>query len=227
MLKGSLAQISLVEVIRLLVSSQQTGMLHIMDTGNAVMTGGCYFQVGKLVHAVMGKGTGLDALNEMCRILDGTFAFEAGVAAPGTSLAPYPTPALVERIADEMKEFQALARATPGPLDVLRYLPGRTVEGLEATPDQLAVLLLCSGERTVEEIAGLSGMPFADLRTALAKFRHHGLLELVGTRGAVAEAPAAPVPTSAPAPAPEPEPPAAEAAAPKVVRYWRGKPVVE
>jgi hypothetical protein len=230
MLKGSLAQVSLTEVIRLLSSSQQTGLLHIMNTSDTVATGGCYFQFGKLVHATMGRFSGLDAVNEICRINEGTFAFETSVTAPVQSLAAYPTATLIEMIHEQLEENRALAEAAPDPGDVLRYLPGKSVDGLEATPEELSVLLLCSGQRTVAEIAPLTEMTPVVLRTTLAKFRRLGLLEIVAdaNSGAVPP-PAEAVPVVPPSPAPVAPQSAvpAEATEPRVVRYWRGKPVYE
>lgn len=227
MLKGSLAQIDLTEVIRLLASSQQTGLLHIMNMGETVASGGCYFQLGRLVHATMSRYSGLDAVNEICRISDGTFAFEAGVAAPEQTLAQYPTPTLLEMIQEQLGEQRALARSAPQPEDILRYVPGRQIDGLEASPDELALLLLCNGERNVREISMVSGMSPAELRQTLGRFRHLGLLELITPKpGAPGTPPDAvpPPPSADPAPAPEPEAPASE---PRIVRYWRGKPVYE
>lgn len=235
MLKGSLTQIDLAEVFRLLTSSQQTGLLHIMNMGETVAAGGCYFQLGRVVHANMGRFTGLDALNEICRVSDGTFAFEAGVAAPAQSLAQYPTATLVQMISDQLQEQRALAAHTPQPDDVLRYQPGKSLEGLEATPDELAVLLLCDGVRRVQDIAAASGMAPRELRAALARFRLAGLLELVdapvgqsSASEAVTATPpgpiASPSPSALPAESAGETPPAEER---RVVRYWRGKPIYE
>lgn len=220
MLKGSLGQISIVEVIRLLSSSNQTGQLHLMNMTDAVATGGCYFQMGKWVHASMGRFGGLDAIKEICRMSEGSFAFEAGVASPEQTLAQYPTATLVEMVREQVEEFQALRKAAPGGQDLPRYIPGKTVEGLEATPEELSMLLQCNGEKTVLEIAGQTGIPAADLRRILGRFHFLGLVEIIP--GAKAPVPSAP-PPSDPASGPAPEG-AAEA---KPVRYWRGKPVYE
>lgn len=223
MLKGSLGQISLVEVIRLLSSSNQTGQLHLMNTTDSVATGGCYFQMGKWVHASLGRFTGLDALKEICRIGDGSFAFEEGVTTKEQTLAQYPTPALIDMVKEQVEEFQALRKAAPEGSDVPRYVAGKAVDGLEATPEELSILLQCSGEKTVLEIAQQAGMNPVDLRSTLAKFRHLGLVEIVPGVKAAPEAVVAPAPVPPAAPAVA-EPPPGE---PKPVRYWRGKPVYE
>lgn len=228
MLKGSLSQIDLTEVFRLLASSQQTGLLHIMNTGETVSAGGCYFQLGQVVHATMGRFTGLDALNEICRVTDGTFAFEAGVAAPGQSLAAYPTATLLNMLREQLEEQRALARAMPQPEDVLRYAPGKPLDILEASPDELAALLMCDGTRNVREISLVSGMTPLDLRRALAKFRILGLLELTTPSPSEPEplSTATPPPPAAPPPSPDQEAPAPTEGR-RIVRYWRGKPIYE
>lgn len=226
MLKGSLAQIDLTEVIRLLASSQQTGLLHIMTLADSQNSGGCYFQLGRLVHATLGPYSGLDAVNAICRITEGTFAFEANASSPGQSLAQYPTPTLLEIIQEQLNEQRTLARFVPQPEEILRYVPGKQIDGLEASPDELALLLLCNGERNVREISLVAGMNAADLRQTLGRFCHLGLLERVTP--APIPAPTTP-PTAAPAAPPpdasvEPETPASER---RIVRYWRGKPIYE
>jgi hypothetical protein len=228
MLKGSLSQISLVEVIRLLSSSHQTGLLHLMNMSDTVATGGCYFQLGKWVHATMGRFKGLDALNEICRMSEGTFAFETGVTSAEQTLAQYPTAALIDMVKEQLEEFQALRNAAPHAEDFPKYLPGKTLEGLEATPEDIALLLLCNGERTVLQIAQLSGANLADVRSILAKFALQGLLEV--KKGTLSAPEAAPSGASAGAVgAADPPPPTAASPdpAPKPVRYWRGKPVYE
>lgn len=221
MLKGSLGQISIVEVIRLLSSSNQTGQLHLMNMTDAVATGGCYFQMGKWVHASMGRFSGLDAIKEICRMSEGSFAFEAGVASPEQTLAQYPTATLVEMVREQVEEFQALRKAAPEGQDLPRYIPGKAVEGLEATPEELSLLLQCNGEKTVQEIASQTGIPTADLRRILGKFHFLGLVEILP---AVKSSAPLPPPVAAPAANVEVEEPAP---GPKPVRYWRGKPVYE
>jgi hypothetical protein len=226
MLKGSLAQINLVEVIRLLSSSNQTGQLHLMNMTDSVATGGCFFQMGKWVHASLGRFTGLDALKEICRMNDGSFAFEVGVTSPEQTLASYPTAALIDMVKEQVDEFQALRKAAPDGHEIPRYVSGKTVDGLEATPEELSILLQCSGEKTVLEIARQAGMNPVDLRTTLAKFRHVGLIEIIpGTKPPVLQ----PAPEGEATAAPAAGSPAAENApdVAKPVRYWRGKPVYD
>jgi|GEM_PF-791818 len=221
MLKGSLGQISIVEVIRLLSSSNQTGQLHLMNMTDAVATGGCYFQMGKWVHASMGRFSGLDAIKEICRMSEGSFAFEVGVASPEQTLVQYPTATLVEMVREQVEEFQALRKAAPDGQDFPRYIPGKAVDGLEATPEELSMLLHCSGEKTVSEIARQTGIDVADMRRILGKFHFLGLVEIVP--GSKTPAPSAP-PSSDPAAGIPVEEAPSEA---KPVRYWRGKPVYE
>ncbi|MDX6765357.1 MAG: DUF4388 domain-containing protein [Candidatus Methylacidiphilales bacterium] len=219
MLKGSLDQVSIVEVFRLLSSSNQTGQLHLMNMTDSVATGGCYFQMGKWVHATLGRFSGLDALKEICRMNEGSFAFEAGVSSPEQTLAQYPTPALIDMVKEQVEELQALRKAAPAGHEVPRYLPGKVLDGLEATPEELSVLLQCDGVVTVLEIAQRAGLNPVDLRATLAKFRLLGLIEILPGAGA----PAATVEPPSPVDSAAPE----ASAAPKQVRYWRGKPVHE
>ncbi len=216
------------EVVKLLASSGQSGLLHLMGMGPD-QTGGCYFQLGRLVHASLGNYHGLDAISRMSRMVDGAFAFEEGVASPEQSLGGYPTEALVEMIGEHMAEYDALRAATPDADDVPIYLTGRKLDGLQASPDELSILLLCNGVRSVREISQQTNQNPADVRTALAKFRQAGVIDVQRLHSVD---PATPTPPPPPAPDPAPQITEPEAHSPEAgqtptpgdgVRYWRGR----
>ncbi|GAB4239921.1 MAG: hypothetical protein OHK005_01750 [Candidatus Methylacidiphilales bacterium] len=224
MFAGSLTQISLGEVLRLLSLSSQTGAL-ILETRD--FSASIFLQVGQIVHAAIGPVEGLDALTQICDQVEANFVFSEGFMAPGRSLADYPTDKLIEKVKKRVEEIAALRAAILGPYDIPCYLPGRKVSGLVAKPDELALLLLADGKRSVHQIAGVARRDLAEVGEIFGKFRHAGVLEVVG----VQETPVTPPEPGPQGQAGSPGEPKGEASLTgllergegKPVRYWRGK----
>ena len=167
----------------MLVASSQTGVLKLLLPSGTEAGGLLYLQAGQIIHAEMEGQSGLDALSEICRLLEANFVFQEAVASPGQSLAVYPTPRLIEKIRQQMDELRVMQLETPDPADIPAYKQGGDLAGLNATPDELALLLQCSGEKTVTEIAALQGRTVVETAGILAKFKRAGLLDLTKSTG--------------------------------------------
>jgi len=207
MFAGSFKQMPMAEVVRLLSSSNQTGALNIRETDSGDLVGQLFFQVGQLVDAVQGEYTGLDALSYLCTWIDANFSFEAGMPPPRQSLVAYPTEKLIEKIAAKSGELEAIRKSTPGARDIPVYQAGRDASSLNATPDELALLLQCSGTQTVADIANILGKDPEEVGVLLARFRHAGIIEVKTSSDPGTQS------TTAPQKNPDPN---------KPVRYWRG-----
>ena len=96
----------------------------------------------------------------------------------------------------------------PQPEDVPRYVAGKNMEGVEASPEELGWLLLCDGSRTVREIALQENLAAPAICAALAKFRMHGVIEIAARAPGVS--------------GPESAQDAGDSNVRKP-RYWRGK----
>jgi hypothetical protein len=217
MFAGSLTQISLAEVLRLLAMSSQTGAL-ILERRH--FSASIFLQVGQIVHAACGSLEGLDALTEICEHGDASFAFSEGFIAPSRSLADYPNDKLIEKIKKRVDELAALRSSILQPLDIPTYLPGRKVQGLVAKPDELSLLLLADGKRAVNEIAQMAVRDLGEVCSILGRFRQAGVVEVAAQAAAPAE-PAVPE-------APEAQPSGGDETSggdqeEKPARYWRGK----
>lgn len=226
MFAGALQQVPLGEVLRLLSMSSQTGALILEAPG---FSGSIFFQVGQIVHASTGELEGLDALTLICERVEANYAFSEGFIAPARSLADYPSDRLIEKVRKRAEEILALRKAVLGPRDIPCYMPGRKVAGLVAKPDELSLLLLADGKRAVYELAKLGQRDVREVGEILGKFRHAGVLDVVGEAPAEVVAAANPAPPEPsvpevrePTPPPSPEPVSVELE-PKPVRYWRGK----
>ncbi len=168
-----------------------------------------YFQSGQIVHAEAGASAGLDALSEICYFSDANFAFQEGEVASKQTLGVYPTPKLIEKIRQQVEEVRTMHEATPDFGDVPVYNQSASLAGLEATPDDLALLLLCSGGRTVSEIAHQVNRSPADTAKIVAKFHRAKIVELHKPEPPPAQAPESDAGRADP-----------QGGSP---RYWRGK----
>jgi hypothetical protein len=235
MFAGSLKQMDLSEVLKLLVASHQTGVLNLFDPERKAIVALIYLQVGQMVHAQAGAEFGLDAIRTSCKLAEDFFSFEENVVTPEQSLSCYPTVKLLEKMSDQIREFKALRLAMPLVDDIPVYLPGASLAGLEATADDLSLLIFCNGSRTVSALAHDCRRSLVETAQAIAKFRQAGIVN-IKAQAAVPEPGAVP-PSSVVVRPPDsvteadqkPEVAATHAATveKKIVRYWRGQPVYE
>ncbi len=176
MFAGSFKQMPFSEVVRLLSSSNQSGALNINEPGTEVVIGQLFLQMGQLIDAVQGSHNGLDAVQELCRWVDADFSFDAAGQSSRQSLVAYPTDKLIEKIKLRTDELKAIRDSMPQATDVPLYQAGMDASALNITPDELALLLQCAGEKTVETIAAEMGNTTEAISRILARFRHAGII---------------------------------------------------
>ncbi len=199
MFSGNFNTVDLAEVVQLLSASAQSGVL-LVRQGNRDSAVG--LQLGQLVDARSGEAIGLDALALIASSLEGEFTFQVGAVSAGQTLAAYPTDQLIEGLRREIADQRAHLDAMPEADSVIRYISGGASAGLHATPEELGLLLLADGRRTVRDIAATAGKPLAEAQWVLARFRIAGLLEDVARQG--------PPPPPPPPPGDQPQ-------------FWRGR----
>jgi hypothetical protein len=202
MFTGNFQTIDLAEVGRLLCASAQSGVLRIRQGDREASLS---LQLGQMIDAHCGDFEGLDALALIASTFDGEFAFDAGAEPKGQSLAAYPTQQIIESLQQEIAEQRSLAAALPSADALLRYVPGGAQSGLHATTDDLSLLLLADGRRTVSGIASAARRDLAPVQAALARFLMAGVIEEIAA-GAGEQESDPPPPGDAP-------------------RFWRGKRV--
>jgi hypothetical protein len=212
MFAGSFSQMPFAEVVRLLSSSNQTGALVITDSDDQREVGRLFLQMGQLVDAIQGEHAGLDALQELCRWIEADFSFDTEASPPRQTLVAYPTEKLIEKITARTGELEKIRQATPHPDDIPVYRSGKDASSLNVTPDELAILLQCSGDKNVADVAEIIRKTPGEVGQSLARFRHAGIIEL---KGGPENDPSAPA-------AAKPKP---EEKTDKPVRYWRGHKV--
>lgn len=224
MFSGSFTQISFGEVLRLLTAASQSGELEIIYRGQP--TGSVSMVNGQIAHAKTQSYESLDALSELCAYVEGDFSFSPGQKASGQTLLNIPTSKIIETVVGRVNQINIMRSYAPLPNEVVVYKPSENLSHLEATPDELTLLLLSNGIRTIDQIALESGKTVDFVQQCFARFRQAGILDLVNR--APAPEPPSVIPEPTPPPAiiedsplpPQPDIPPAPKTEP---RYWRGK----
>ncbi len=83
MLRGTLEDIGIVELIQFPNAARKTGELRI---SNAHLDAQLYYDQGKLLHVVTGSDEGIDALVQVVGLAKGDFEFRTNVKSPGQSI---------------------------------------------------------------------------------------------------------------------------------------------
>ncbi|MDZ4787933.1 MAG: DUF4388 domain-containing protein [Blastochloris sp.] len=231
MFSGSLKQMDLSAVLKLLSASHQTGALKLFDAQNGTAVATIFLQAGQLVHAEAAQYLGLDAVSICCHYDEEAFAFEENEVSAQQTLAAYPTNKLLEKISDQIQERIALKLALPHENEVPVYDVSASLSGLDATPSDLSLLILCNGSRTVSQVAQDSRRTLQETSTIIAKFRKAGIILIRQLQVP------APAPLTVPSPnrteiqvMTSPESSIAvsqDSNEPKQARYWRGKLIEE
>lgn len=147
-LKGSLAQVGLLDILRMLSAGGRTGRLQLTNGSHA---GEVYLNNGSVVHATSGTQVGEAAIYGMLGWLHGEFAFATEMAAPEKSVKMI-TAKLLDEATERAKEWNEIKHAIPSTDLVFRLSPSSS-SAISLKPDDWPVLAQMNGTRTVNEIA--------------------------------------------------------------------------
>jgi len=173
-LTGSLAQLPLVDLLKMLAAGGQSG--HVQLT-SGLDQGDLYFERGELVHVECDMRVGESAFLRLVTWPNGQFRFEPGVPAPERSLEK-PLERLLADSARAASEREAIRRVVPNMEAVpslARKSPGPTIT-IDARDWELIALI--NGERTAGELAAAAGAEDIDMAKALYRLKMAGLIEL-------------------------------------------------
>lgn len=148
-LKGNLAQLALLDILRLLSSGKRTGLL---DLQNGTHRGEIYLNDGAIVHAATGAQIGQAAIYSLLGWPRGEFAFTADTAAPEVSVQ-IATEQLLDEAAKRAKEWAQVKQTIPSMNIVLTLCPTGAAGVISLQPDDWQVLAQINGVRTLAEIA--------------------------------------------------------------------------
>src|ERR1043165_6131650 len=176
--KGNFSTINLAEVLRMLISTRQNGLLRISHRGEEGLLA---LERGVVVNAATATQQGLPALYQFIVWRDADFYFDEQNIPPNAArdLATYPAQVLIDGIARKIDELAALQQAVPTLDSVLYYTGGEALGDVEASPAELGLLILANGTKTVQQIAHKANLNPLEVAKSLAKFRLAGVLELV------------------------------------------------
>jgi hypothetical protein len=148
-LTGSLGQMSLTTIVRMLCASGQDGMIEFTDGLNR---GELFLAAGTVVHAEAGAAWGEDAFAELLGWSAGQFHFQTGLKEITTSIDS-PLDPLIARCTKEAAEMEEIRRVIPSVETAPRLFVGRPPKAVTIQPDEWLVLALIDGSRTLSDIA--------------------------------------------------------------------------
>ncbi|MGE3073230.1 MAG: DUF4388 domain-containing protein [Dehalococcoidia bacterium] len=183
-LTGSLAQLPLVDLLKMLAAGGQSGHL---ELSSGLDHGDLYLVQGELVHAECEMIVGEAAFGKLASWPNGQFRFEPQVPPPGRSIEK----TLDKLLADSARaasEREMVRRVVPN-MNVTPYLarkaPGPTVTIAAADWE---IVALVDGKRTADEIAHECLIEDIDLAKTLYRLKLDGILELSAAQVAAAPA---------------------------------------
>lgn len=174
-LTGSLAQLPLVDLLKMLAAGGQTGHL---ELSSGLDQGDLYLHQGELVHADSDMQTGEAAFARLIAWPSGQFRFEPGAPAPARTI-DRPLDRLLADSARAAGEREAVRRVVPS-MDIVprlaRKAPSATVT-VDARDWEL--LATVDGVVTAAELARARGLAEAEFAKVLYRLKLAGLLEFI------------------------------------------------
>ena len=177
-LTGSLAQLPLLDLLKMLAAGRQTGRL---ELSSGLDQGELYLHQGELIHADCDMQIGEPAFARLAQWPNGQFRFEQGVAAAQRSIEK-PLERLIADSARAASEREAIRRVVPN-MDAIprlaRKAPGPTVTIEGADWEMLAVI---DGRRTAGELATELGIEDIELARTLYRLKLARLIDLTAAQ---------------------------------------------
>jgi hypothetical protein len=175
--RGNLAQLALLDILRMLSSGNRTGKLEISYAGK---TGELYMENGNIVHAVTGTQLGESGVYSLVGWLEGDFIFTPGVPSPEISIDTVTEQLLLEaaRQAEQWEDIKDVLSSTDA---VFNISPSGSTSTISLRPIEWQVLAQINGERSVVEIGEILDLNEFDVARIIYSLTTAGLLyEVVG-----------------------------------------------
>jgi hypothetical protein len=149
-LQGSLAELSLPDVIQLVSVTGKTGAFDIEREGER---GRIFLRDGQIVDAVVGSLRGEHAVYEMAIWSDGNFSFKPGETSEETTIQ-LSNASLMMEAARRLDEWRVLARKIPS-LDLVPYFPPRESgqDQVTLSPQEWVLVTRIDGETSIDGVA--------------------------------------------------------------------------
>ncbi|MFO8035126.1 MAG: DUF4388 domain-containing protein [Anaerolineales bacterium] len=173
-LKGNLDQLPLIDILKMLSSSDRTGRLSLSQ---GRIQGEIYLAHGSLVHAATGAQLGEQAVFTMMSWMDGDFSFTPDVEAPEESVELATEQILLEA-ARKNEEWRDIKKMVPSSDIVFKLSPTGSPETVSLEPAEWQVLAQVNGKRSIEDLSRIVGRNEFDIAKILYSLTKAGLLEV-------------------------------------------------
>ncbi|MGQ9706628.1 MAG: DUF4388 domain-containing protein [bacterium] len=182
---GSLEDFGLSDVLQLIHIGRRTGILTVVSDGQKAEI---FFQDGEAVHAVLGDIIGEQAVYKVFNWSRGTFNFEARIV-PTPKTITVGSQNLILEATRRIDEWSKLKNLIPGEDAVLSFSPNppNGSHNITLSPEEWRVLSLIDGNRSVEDLAQLTGFSTLYVTKTLYGLVSSGLLEVTSRKKTVKE----------------------------------------
>jgi hypothetical protein len=174
-LTGNLAQLRLIDILRLLHLSGRTGQLEL--TADDGKFGEIYLVNGQVTHSLYEEWIGEEAVYGLFSWGEGTFKFHADETTDEQTVS-LATGQLLEEATTYASEWEKIRRVVPSSNAVYR-LAARPSADVQLRAEDWSVLTQLDGEKTVTEIAEASQLNELFTSKIICRLFELGLLELV------------------------------------------------
>lgn len=181
-LSGNLAQLRLIDILRLLHLSGRTGQLEL--TADDGKFGEIYLVSGQVSHALYEEWIGEEAVYGLFSWAEGTFRFHSDETTDERTVS-LPTDQILEEAATYSSEWEKIRKTVPSSNAIYR-LAARPSADVQLRAEDWSVLTQLDGEKTILEIADASQLNELFTSKIICRLYELGLIELVAV--AVAEA---------------------------------------
>ena len=171
-LKGNLAQLSLLDIIKMFNAGRRTGRL---DIRQGSKTGEIYLQNGSLLPAVTGIQLGEAGVYTLLGWLEGDFSFTPDIEAPEQSISLSTEQMLLEasRQAEQWEDIKEIISSTEA---VFNISPAGSTNTVSLKPIEWQVLAQVNGQRSIIDIAETLGLHEFEVAKIIFSLTTAGLL---------------------------------------------------
>jgi hypothetical protein len=174
-LKGNLAQLSLLDILRMLSSGRRSGRLDVRQSGK---TGEIYLERGNIVHAVTGTQLGEKGVYTLLGWLEGDFSFTPDINPPEHSINTTTEQLMLEasRQAEQWEDIKDVLSSTDA---IFNLSPSGSTSTVSLKPIEWQVLAQVNGERSVVEIGEILELHEFEVARIIYSLTTAGLLHEV------------------------------------------------
>ncbi|MBX7223263.1 MAG: DUF4388 domain-containing protein [Blastocatellia bacterium] len=173
---GNLAQLKLIDVLRLLHASNRTGLLELEHEDGRI--GEIYIVSGQITHALYEEYIGEEAIYTLFSWGAGTFRFRSGEVTDEQTTTLSTEEILLECVT-YATEWESVRRVIPSPHTIFRLSP-RTKYEVSLRAEDWMVIQNMDGQRTVADIAEITHLNELYTSKVIVRLFDLGLVEFVG-----------------------------------------------